>query len=179
MPRSNKTRALIDPLAKTRLLQPGQCMAQNQSKPSLNTLRMSCHRGRSQCLPSLNTLVMSPRSVAMLPSLHFACHVTEVGRNAANLEYSVMSPRLVAMLPSLHRMSCHRGRSQCYHPSIRTKAYDARLTSGRVSRLRGWLHLTIIFNIFNRYYTNSSNKSSLHIQPKNKFYYHQKLQKHC
>ena len=68
-------------------LQPGQCMAQNQSSH---------------------------------PYILFVCHVTEVGRNATILEYSsyVMSPRSVAMLPSLNtlRMSCHRGRSQCYHP---------------------------------------------------------------
>ena len=75
--------------------------------PSLHTLRMSCHRGRSQCYH---------------PWILFVCNVTEVGRNAAIIEYSsyVMSPRSVAMLPSLHtlRMSCHQGRSQWYHPYI-------------------------------------------------------------
>ena len=74
--------------------------------PSLNTLPMSCHRGRSQCYH---------------PYILFVCHVTEVGRNATILTYSsyVTSPRSVAMLPSLNTlMSCHRGRLQCYHPYI-------------------------------------------------------------
>ena len=102
MPGSNKTRALIDPLAKTRLL----VMSPRSVAmlPSLNTLRMSCHRGRSQCCHRW---------------ILFVCHVTEVGRNAT-IPYILMSPRSVVMLPSLNTlpMSCHRGRSQCYHPYI-------------------------------------------------------------
>ena len=60
----------------------------------------------------------------------------------------------LTILENSLRMSCHWGRLQCYHPSIQTKAYDARLTSGWVAGC-----LAIIFNISNGY-TNSSNKIS-------------------